>query len=383
MKLAALLFSSALLTLALQAPTAMAAGFDCAKARTILENAICDTPSLSAKDDQLNALYTPLKTQKIFRELETTWLKEVRNVCTTPACLEVAYDAQIRRLTPLPPPTPTAPGLLAPLPKGALYEKVEDAPWQRFPLGTFVDMTEESMAQLIDVTVKDGVLHAYVYVSGAPDGEYYVQDSHYMRATTGTLLEYVDNRPGWHVIARNVRFAGWSRSGLNDQGERYAGVQNGAFYYRQRGEGELQDSYVYLIGSKQPPQPTTQGYFAHSNTERFAKARVLETLNIENNGLRLGYQGIKDGPSYETVMDRDAGGWSLVNPTWSQVRPVLYFDNSGGFACIWRVDLLTKVLSKVVPEHEAVSARPVEINGREALVYVQEGQLMFAIAPDQ
>ncbi|NER60703.1 hypothetical protein G3435_13300 [Pseudomonas sp. MAFF212428] len=382
MKPAALLFSCALLTLALQTPTAVAAGFDCTKARTILENAICDTPSLSAKDDQLNALYNPLKTHKVFRELETRWLKDVRNVCTTPACLETAYDVQIRRLTPLPPPTPMAPDILAPLPKGAVYDKVEDAPWQRFALGTFAGMNEESVAQLIDVTVKDGVLHAYVYVSTAPDGDYYVLDRHHLQDTSGTLLEYVDNRPGWHVIARNVRFAGWSRSGLNDQGERYAGVQNGAFYYRQRGEGQLQDSFVYLIGSQQAPQPTTQAFFAYSNTVRFAKARVLETLNLENNGLRLAYEG-KTDPGYETVMEADAGGWSLVNPTWSEQRPVLYFDNSGGFACIWRVDLLTKVLSKVVPEHEAVSARPVEINGREALVYVEQDKLMFAIAPDQ
>ena len=378
-----LLTLPALLALALHAPVASAAGFDCSRANTILETAICNTPSLSAKDDQLNALYTPLKAQKIFRELETDWLKNVRNQCKTPECLESAYDRQIRRLTALPAPAPVASDSLAPLPKGEVYAKVEDAPWQRFALAPFIGMSEDSVAQLIDVTVKDGVLHAFVYVSGDPDGPTYVQDKHLTLATSGTLLEYADDHPGWHVIARNVRFAGWSHSGFNDQRERYAGVQDGAFYYRQRSNGELEQSMVYAVGSQQPPQPTTQGYHAGSNTVRFAKARVLEDLNVANDQLRLAYESDGNSRGYESVMAPDSSGWSLVNPTWSEHRPVLYFDNSGGMACVWRVDLVNKVLSKVVPEHEAVSARPVDINGREALVYVQENQLMFAIAPDQ
>lgn len=61
---------------------------------------------------------------------------------------------------------------------------------------------------------------------------------------------------------------------------------------------------------------------------------------------------------------------------------MLYFDNNGARACIWRADLNTKVLTKIVPEHEAVSARPVEINGREAVVYLENNQLKFAITPD-
>ena len=382
-RLFTLLAPATLLALALHAPVASSAGFDCSKARTILETAICDTPTLSAKDDQLNALYNPLKAQKVFRELETDWLRNVRNVCKTPDCLEAAYDRQIRRLTALPPPAEVVPGSLAPLPKGEVYSKTEDAPWQRFALAPFIGMGEDSVAQLIDVTVQDGVLHAFVYVSGDPDGESYVQDKHVMRNTSGTLLEYADNRPGWHVIARDVRFAGWSHSGFNDQHERYAGVQNGSFYYRQRGNGELQDAMVYAVGSQQAPQPTTQAYHAASNTVRFAKARVLEDLNVANDQLRLAYESADNSLGYESVMAPDSSGWSLVNPTWSERRPVLYFDNSGGMACVWRVDLVTKVLSKIVPEHEAVSARPVEINGREALVYVEENTLMFAIAPDQ
>ncbi|MCS5515029.1 hypothetical protein NWF32_04605 [Pseudomonas qingdaonensis] len=151
------------------------------------------------------------------------------------------------------------------------------------------------------------------------------------------------------MIARNVRFAGWSHSGFNDQRERYAGVQDGAFYYRQRSNGELEQSMVYAVGSQQPPQPTTQGYHAGSNTVRFAKARVLEDLNVANDQLRLAYESDGNSRGYESVMAPDSSGWSLVNPTWSEHRPVLYFDNSGGMACVWRVDLVNKVLSRSCP----------------------------------
>ncbi|MCS5515026.1 hypothetical protein NWF32_04590 [Pseudomonas qingdaonensis] len=51
-------------------------------------------------------------------------------------------------------------------------------------------------------------------------------------------------------------------------------------------------------------------------------------------------------------------------------------------ACIWRVDLSGKVLSKIVPEHTAGQPLAVELDGREAIVYVEHDQLMFALSPD-
>lgn len=61
---------------------------------------------------------------------------------------------------------------------------------------------------------------------------------------------------------------------------------------------------------------------------------------------------------------------------------MLYFDNQGPRACIWRVDMRGKELSKIVTDHDAMSARPVDIHGREAVVYLQSNQLKFAINPD-
>jgi uncharacterized protein len=62
------------------AGTSRAASFDCAKARTPLEKAICSDPSLGAADDELNASWkSALKTFPLPAFLRTSqqfWLKE-------------------------------------------------------------------------------------------------------------------------------------------------------------------------------------------------------------------------------------------------------------------------------------------------------------------
>lgn len=382
-RLLTLLAPSTLLALALHTPAVMAAGFECSKARTLIEKSVCNTPSLSAKDDQLNALYKPLMGNRIFRELEATWMQDVRDRCLTNDCLEAAYDLQIHKLTPLPSPPVLGLRDVVPLPEGQSYTSVENEPWPRFALAAVPDMFPDSLAQLIDVSIKDGVLYALIYVANSADGPGYNQDNASVQPSSGVLLEYADNRPGLHVIARNVRFAGWRISEMMDQGERYAGIQNGTFYYRQRTDGELQQAMAYTLGSRQPPQPTTTLYHAQSGALRFAKARVLGSMNDENSDLRLKYENALPRPASETVLDPESGGWSLSDLAWSERRPVLYFENSGAMACIWRVDLASKVLSKIVPEHIAGQPLAVELQGREAIVYIEHDQLMFALSPDQ
>ncbi|NER60705.1 hypothetical protein G3435_13310 [Pseudomonas sp. MAFF212428] len=167
-RLCRLLASSALLALALHAPAVTAAGFDCAKARTLIETSVCNTPSLSAKDDQLNALYKPLMGNRIFRELEADWMQDVRDRCQTNDCLETAYDLQIHKLTPLPPPPVLGLRSVVPLPAGHSYTTVQNEPWPRFALAAVPDMFPDSLAQLIDVGTQDGVLYALIYVANSP-----------------------------------------------------------------------------------------------------------------------------------------------------------------------------------------------------------------------
>jgi hypothetical protein len=155
-------------------------------------------------------------------------------------------------------------------------------------------------------------------------------------------------------------------------------------YYRQHIGGNLQKAMSYRLGSRSPAEESRHVFQAASNTHRHALARVREQLNESSNSLSLQYDAPTQGTYQETITDQNEpdDGWSIVNPTWSATRPVLYFDNSGAKACVWRVDVRLKVLSKIVPEHEALSARPVDIFGREAVVYLQGGQLKFAMQPD-
>ncbi|QBF28988.1 hypothetical protein EXN22_26090 [Pseudomonas tructae] len=383
MKAAARLLPAALFAACLHSPATVAAGFDCSKASTLVETAICTTPSLSAKDDKLNELYKPLKDRKIFRELESFWLQEVRNRCEKADCLDVAYDQQIKLLTPAPAVAPIDPQSLQPLSREQRYTQIEDEPWQRFALATVPNKSDEHFVYLVDAVTLNGVLNVVLFVAEKQDEEASNPGNIYESRPVGTLYEYSDARPGLHAFAHDVRFDGWSNISAYDQGQRYAGIIDGVFYYRHKTNGEAQQSMAYTLGSNATPQPSTQLYAAQSNSTRFAKARISGDLNQDNSGLLLYYPHVKGDNPYDRVMDKDAGGWSLVNPTWNPTRPVLYFDNNGGFACVWRVDLVSKRLEKIVPEHEAVAARPIDVNGREAIVYLEVDQLMFAIAPDQ
>lgn len=66
----------------------------------------------------------------------------------------------------------------------------------------------------------------------------------------------------------------------------------------------------------------------------------------------------------------------------------MYFDNSSDLACIWRIDLVNKQLSKIVPEHDTTAPYPIDlgINNLEAILYTQHNyqrgytQLMLALS---
>ena len=137
MKAITRLLPATLIVACLTSPAAFAASFDCSKARTLVETAICTTPSLSAKDDLLNEHYRPLQHLKIIRELERQWLREVRNRCAAVSCIEEAYDQQNSRLTPVPANPQAETPALKPSQDQQPYLQIEDAVWQRFALATF------------------------------------------------------------------------------------------------------------------------------------------------------------------------------------------------------------------------------------------------------
>lgn len=95
-----------------QAAHAQVASFDCAKAVTSTEKAICATPSLGAKDVRMASYYDvlqdiqPAVSGMVFREFrgyqrrqQAVWLKTVRDACGDRIdCLERAYDDRLLAL---------------------------------------------------------------------------------------------------------------------------------------------------------------------------------------------------------------------------------------------------------------------------------------------
>ena len=83
-----------------------AASFDCGKASTWVEKAICASPRLSELDDELGTLYrhewdrTPDAggARDEVRSRQLDWLRDTRNVCSGEACIEVAYSQRITAL---------------------------------------------------------------------------------------------------------------------------------------------------------------------------------------------------------------------------------------------------------------------------------------------
>ncbi len=84
-------------------PVAQSASFNCVKAQSAVEHAICDNPTLSRLDDELSDLYSEAKDINENNELllneQVGWLAYDRNVCKDTACLEQAYKNRINVLS--------------------------------------------------------------------------------------------------------------------------------------------------------------------------------------------------------------------------------------------------------------------------------------------
>jgi uncharacterized protein len=91
---------AALMSLALL-PCASAATFDCAKALTLVEKAICSDKELSAMDDQLGRLYQAALTSATdgaaLKTAQKAWLA-LRDQCRDAACLNKTYADRIAAL---------------------------------------------------------------------------------------------------------------------------------------------------------------------------------------------------------------------------------------------------------------------------------------------
>jgi len=86
--------------------TSQSAGFDCSKASSPVEELICeDTPQsrlLSELDSRMSSAYeqaiTVAEDPRRLKEEQRRWLRDVRDHCSDPSCLEIVYTDRIQQL---------------------------------------------------------------------------------------------------------------------------------------------------------------------------------------------------------------------------------------------------------------------------------------------
>lgn len=80
-----------------------AASFDCQKASTFVEKAVCQDAVLSALDEKLSAAFNVAMSNssnpQALKKQETNWLKTKRDKCQNNACLEKVYSQRIVELS--------------------------------------------------------------------------------------------------------------------------------------------------------------------------------------------------------------------------------------------------------------------------------------------
>ena len=80
-----------------------AAGFDCSKATTFIEQAICSNKQLSELDDSLAKAYKKsLASQgnaETIKNRQKEWLSKERNACKDVSCIKNSYDKRLAELT--------------------------------------------------------------------------------------------------------------------------------------------------------------------------------------------------------------------------------------------------------------------------------------------
>jgi uncharacterized protein len=127
MRAYSLCFAAVLLLCLLSGP-AHAAGFNCAKAATQVEKAICADAELSALDSQMSDVYKSAladpKTKDAIKNAQRAWIKR-RDACVDNACLKLVYT---ERMAALGLANPSAPAPVEQKPQAAQAPTTPQAP---------------------------------------------------------------------------------------------------------------------------------------------------------------------------------------------------------------------------------------------------------------
>jgi len=69
--------------------------------------------------------------------------------------------------------------------------------------------------------------------------------------------------------------------------------------------------------------------------------------------------------------------------SWHSSEDILYFDDRGGnYKSIWKIDLKNNLISKIIPENEAMHPFFFKINNKEYITYVEKNKIMISESPE-
>ncbi|MBX8547856.1 hypothetical protein K5D53_24830 [Pseudomonas cichorii] len=362
-----------LLSLMAVFPYAHSASFDCRKASTDVEHKICDNPSLSKLDEDLSVAFRPLKNSYFIQMAQREWLESARDACESIECLENTYSQQIDFLTPPSENVKDSEAVTA-LPADKSYF-ISDQLWKNWTLTQLPYSKKYRQQYIVATETLSGKLHVIVF-----DGEYNSE----MRCYKGALYEFVDQypivQPMLYPIARDICFDGTEDPDSNDEGRRLAGVLSGVFYYRIKVAPNHFISMSYKLGSRLPPTESSTLFQGASNTTENQKGSLFFSRSSSYNKMEIYHPHIDKSEFIASPNDPEHD-WNIFIPVWSKPRPILYFKNGES---IWRANIVDKTLFKISQAEDdgrIKSPMPIEINGREAVLYLENDGLKVAISP--
>lgn len=136
-------------------------------------------------------------------------------------------------------------------------------------------------------------------------------------------------------------------------------------------------TYRYKLGEKGEPKK-----YKYDVSDRVAYSIYNHSktmyVDADNENFSLGNEKSK---KVEFITKSFKGGFYIGSANWSFDDKFVYFDNHGdALACIWRYNIESKELSKIVPEHEAEHPFSFDYEGKDYVVYI-EGQNIKLATP--
>lgn len=342
---------------------ALAIEIDCTKAADHIDIMTCHSKQLTTLHNELDTVSKPYQQSIVFQLGYKKWLKN-REECYDSVCLSKLYDELIEsRHTNLKQTDP-----IVNKQSGKLYQLVTDKPWYRTPL-TRVNFAGDVL--IVSATIIDNVLYAILY-----------QDTN--SPNRAVFYEYASNRTQLYPIAyaKDARHDELFSAIVYGNAPQYAAIKDNVFYYqKQIGSNNKQPTYqamAYTLGSRQQASTTTETFPTTPRIKNHAQGEFLTDQQSAQGHDQLVMQYTEANKTHRDIIAQGEtvdliGLWMIGGTIWSTNQPLMYFDNSSDYACIWRVDMVNKQLSKIVPEHDTKAPYPLntQIDGLEAILYTE------------